>query len=59
MNFLVSFFFGAGVAAFTYSKLGRRIGYGNQKDVWLIVGVAFVLSLIFFYTLMTFVLHIH
>ena len=59
MNFLVSFFFGAGVAAFVYSKLGRRIGYGNQKDVWLIVGVAFVLSLVFLYTLMTFVLNIH
>jgi hypothetical protein len=59
MDFLYSLFFGAGVAAFAYSKLGRRVGYGNAQSVWTIVGVVFVLVTIFFYTLAAFVLHIH
>jgi len=57
MTFLYSFFFAAGVAAFAYAKLGRRVGYGNQQSVWQIVAVSFVLALIFFYTLLAFVLH--
>lgn len=54
MNFLYSVFFGAGVAAFAYSKMGRRVGYGNQQNVWLIVGVVFVLVTLFFLTILTF-----
>lgn len=50
MNFLFSLMFGAGVAAFAYSKLGRRVGYGNQGSVWIIVGVIFVISTIVFLT---------
>jgi hypothetical protein len=59
MNFLYSLFLGAGVAAFAYTKMGRRVGYGNTANVWLIVGVVFVLVTIFCYTLMAYVLHIH
>jgi hypothetical protein len=59
MNFLISIFFGAGVAAFAYSKMGRRLGYGNSQNVWIVVGVSFLLSTIFFYTLLAFVLNIH
>lgn len=50
MNFFFSLMFGAGVAAYAYSKLGRRVGYGNQGSVWLIVGVVFVISTIVFLT---------
>lgn len=51
MTPLFSIFFGAGVGAFVYTKMGRRLGYGNQANVWTVVGVTFVLSSIVFYTL--------
>ena len=57
MNFLYAVFFGAGVAAFAYSVLGRRIGYGNQQNVWVIVGVVFVIFTIVFYTILNSILH--
>lgn len=53
MRLLYSLFFGAGVASVAYTKLGRRVGYGNQQNVWLIVGVVFVLVTIIFYTILT------
>lgn len=56
MNFLISICFGAGVAAYAYSKMGRRVGYGNSANVWTIVGVVFVLTTIFFYTVMVYIL---
>ncbi len=52
MNFMYAMFFGAGIAAFAYTKLGRRAGYGNTKEVTTITAVAFVLSTIFFYTVL-------
>ncbi len=58
MNFIYSLFFGAGVAAFVYSKMGRRIGYGNTQNVAIVVGVIFVLTTLFFYTILRFVLNI-
>lgn len=57
MNFLYAIFFGAGVAAIAYSRLGRRAGYGNTQNVWTIVGVIFVLSSIIFFTILTTFLH--
>jgi hypothetical protein len=57
MDFLYSIFFGAGVAAFTYSKMGRRVGYGNTANVWLIIGVVFVITTIFFLTILKFLLN--
>ena len=53
MNLLYSIFFGAGVAGVAYSKLGRRVGYGNTQNVWIITGVIFVLSSIVFFTVLT------
>jgi hypothetical protein len=53
MTLLYSIFFGAGVAAIAYSKLGRRVGYGNSQNVWTIVGVIFLLSTIVFFTILT------
>jgi Na+-driven multidrug efflux pump len=52
MNLMYAIFFGAGVAAFTYSRMGRRLGYGNSQNVWVTVGVVFVLSTIFFFTIL-------
>lgn len=59
MIFLFSIFFGAGVAAFVYTKMGRRLGYDNSQNVALVVGVSFVLASIFFYTILAFVLGLH
>lgn len=56
MTVLLSVFFGAGVAAWVYAKLGRRIGYGDSRSIWTVVGVIFVLSALFFYTILRFVL---
>jgi hypothetical protein len=56
MKLLYALFFGAGVAGVAYSRLGRRVGYGNSGNVWLITGVVFVLVTIIFYTLLAFVL---
>lgn len=55
MNSLYSLFFAAGVAGFAYAKFGRRIGYSDGKSVAMITGVVFVISLVFFYTMMTYV----
>ncbi len=53
MNFLFALFFGAGVAAVAYSRLGRRVGYGNSQNVWLITGVIFVITTIIFFTVLS------
>lgn len=58
MNFLFAIFFGAGVAAFIYSKMGRRVGYGNSQNVVTVVGVVFVLTTLFFYTVLRFILNV-
>jgi len=57
MPFLYALFFGAGVAAFTYSRFGRRVGYGNTQNVVTIVAVVFVLSTIIFFTVLVTLLH--
>ncbi|HTB48971.1 MAG TPA: hypothetical protein VK712_02720 [Verrucomicrobiae bacterium] len=59
MDLLYSAFFGAGVAGFTYTRMGRRLGYNNSGNVALVVGVAFVLTTIFFYTVLDLVLNVH
>jgi len=56
MDFFASLCFGAGVAGFAYTKLGRRVGYGNTANVWTVVGVVFVLVTIIFYTVLKFFL---
>jgi len=58
MDVLYSLLFGAGVGAFTFSRFGRRLGYGNARNVWLIVGIATVMGAVFFYTFARFVLNI-
>jgi hypothetical protein len=58
MDLLYSVFFGAGVAAFAYTKVGRRVGYGNTQNVTLAVGAIFILVTAFFFTVLAFILHI-
>jgi hypothetical protein len=58
MDFLYSLFFAAGVSAFAYTRMGRRIGYGNTSSVWVSVGVIFILVLIVFFTFLKFVLNV-
>jgi hypothetical protein len=58
MNFLFAVFFGAGVAAFSYTRMGRRVGYGNTGNVTLVTGIIFVLSAVFFYTILRYFLHV-
>lgn len=57
MILLYSIFFGAGVAAVAYTRLGRRAGYGNPGNVWTIVGVIFVIATIVFWTVLSFIPH--
>lgn len=58
MDMLYSFFLGAGLAGFTYSHMGRRVGYGNTANVWTVVGVVFVIGTIVFYTVLKFILRV-
>jgi hypothetical protein len=58
MSFLYALFFGAGVASFAYTRLGRRVGYGNKQNVSVLIGIIFVLSTLFFFTILTFILHV-
>jgi hypothetical protein len=52
MDFLLALFFGAGVAGFAYTRIGRRVGYGNTQNVALIIGVIFVLTSAVFFTIL-------
>lgn len=54
MTLLYSLFFSAGVTAFLYTRLGRRAGYGNTKDVVILMSVIFVLTTAVFFTVLTF-----
>jgi hypothetical protein len=53
MDLVIAMAFGAGIAGFAYSKLGRHVGYGDQKSVWTIVGVVFVVTSGIFFTILT------
>jgi hypothetical protein len=58
MDMLFSVFFGAGVAAWTYSKMGRRVGYGNTQNQITLVLVVFVLTSLFFFTILKYILNV-
>jgi hypothetical protein len=55
---LISLLVAASTATFVYTKLGRRIGYGNTQNVWAIVAVSFVIVFIVVITSLHFVFHI-
>jgi hypothetical protein len=52
MTLLYSIFFGAGVAAFAYTRIGRRVGYGNTGNVAITIGVIFVITTAVFFTIL-------
>ena len=56
---LISLMLAAGVAGWTYSKMGRRLGYSNTQSVWIVVGVVFALVFIFVETLLHYVIHLN
>ena len=55
---LLSLMMAAGIAAFVYTKMGPRLGYGNAKNVWVVVGICFGLVFLVFITLLKYVIHI-
>jgi hypothetical protein len=55
---LISLMFGAGVAAFIWSKVGRRTGNADPKTVFLTAGMAGGAAFVFFFTLFKFVFNI-
>lgn len=57
MYLLYSVLFGAGVAAFAYSRVGRRVGYGNTQSVAIAIGAIFVIAAVFFYSVMVLFIH--
>ena len=58
-NWVIAFFLAAGAAGWTYSKMGKRIGYGNSQTVWGTIAVVFVLVFAFFVTLLHYVIHLN
>lgn len=58
MRILYSFFIGAGVAAFAYNTLARRVGYGNSQNVFVLIASIFIIATAFGYTIFAFILHI-
>jgi hypothetical protein len=51
-NALTALFIAAGVAAFVYSRMGRRIGYGNAGNVWKLVAISFVMTYLMVFILL-------
>lgn len=56
---LIALFFAAGVGGFTYSKMSRRVGYGNNRPAIIITAVAAIIAFVFLYTFFSLVLNIH
>jgi hypothetical protein len=50
MLLLYTIFFAAGASALMYAKFGRRIGYGNAKQVWMVVAIVFIITFFVFYS---------
>jgi len=57
-SFLVAIMFGAGVAGFAYTRIGRRVGYSNTQNVMVVEAVIFILASLFFYTILRYELNI-
>ena len=56
-NFYLAFVFGLGMGAFVYTKLGRRIGYGNSQGVWKLVIASFIFTTFIVFSFLTWVVH--
>jgi hypothetical protein len=51
--------FGAGVAAFVWTKVVRRTGQADPKTVWMTAGLAGVVAFVFFITMFKLVLNLN
>jgi len=51
-NVLVACMFGAGVSAFAYTRMGRRLGYTNTQNIVITCAVVFVIASIIFFTIL-------
>lgn len=56
--FIISLMFGAGVAGFVWTKVGRRTGNADPKSVYMTAGLAGLVAFIFFFTLLKYVFNI-
>jgi hypothetical protein len=56
---MISLFVAAAVGSFAYTKLGRRVGYGNSQQVWTLVAVAFIFTFAFMFSLLSWVIHLN
>jgi len=50
--------FAAGVALVVYVTLGKRLGYGNTKLVWTVVGATFVVAYIIMIITFSSIVHV-
>jgi hypothetical protein len=57
--FIASLFFGAGVGAWVWAKVGHRTGGADAKANWMAAGLATLAAFLFFYTFMRYILNIH
>lgn len=55
---IVSLILAAGFSLFVYAKLGRRIGYSNPQNVWIVVGATLIISFFIFLLLFKYVIHL-
>jgi hypothetical protein len=55
---VIALILGAGLAGLTYHYIGRRIGYSNPKQVWVMTGSVFVVGYLVFLLLFAWVIHI-
>lgn len=58
-NWIVALMLAAGVAGWVYSKMSRRLGYGNTQSLWIVVAAAFVAVFLFVWTLTRYVIPLH
>jgi hypothetical protein len=56
MDLLYSVFLGAGLAGFAYTKIGRRVGYENNGNIFQLIAITFILGTIVFFTILDFIL---
>ena len=57
-NMIIALMFGAGVAAFVWTKVSRRTGNANPGQVYIVAGVAGLAAFVFLWTFLKFVLNI-
>ncbi len=57
-NFWIALAFSIGFSGVVYAKFGKRIGYGNPKTVWTVIGIIGFMSFLFMYTMFVYVLHL-